>query len=197
MIPRPRELLATGSDVERARARKAVSARVHSGWSEDRALDTPIGAKPGPVAGYRHARSAFRESVAGVSIDATTPYADDVEAQRLVEANPDGMTLEQVGDVLGVTRERVRQIEAGALKSLRLRCALAGIEPEDVAAMLAGKRESAPRGAVTSSGRPIAAPRSVGEEPLPPAAWSEHGQRVEAALRELEDVAERLRRRCA
>lgn len=196
MSPRPREMLASGDGRARERARKAVSARVHSGWSEQRALDTPIGAKPGPVVGYRHAKAKARESVAGVHIDATTPFADDAEAQRLVAEHPDGMTLEQVGDVLGVTRERIRQIEAAALKSLRLRCALAGIEPEDVAQMLAGKRESAPRGAVTT-GRPIAAPRSVGEEPLPPAAWSEHGQRVEAALRELEDVAERLRRRCA
>lgn len=41
------------------------------------------------------------------------------EAREIVAANPDGMTLEQVGNVLGVTRERVRQIEAIALAKLK------------------------------------------------------------------------------
>ena len=41
------------------------------------------------------------------------------EARRIVAENPDGMTLEEVGQVLGVTRERVRQIEAAALEKLR------------------------------------------------------------------------------
>lgn len=36
-------------------------------------------------------------------------------------ANRGGMTLEAVGDVYGVTRERIRQIEASALRKLR-RC---------------------------------------------------------------------------
>lgn len=41
------------------------------------------------------------------------------------------MTLEECGAVLDVTRERVRQIEAGALRKLRNRLRRAGFELED------------------------------------------------------------------
>lgn len=39
----------------------------------------------------------------------------------LLRANPDGLTLEEVGRVFGLTRERIRQIEAVAIRKLRLR----------------------------------------------------------------------------
>lgn len=41
------------------------------------------------------------------------------EAVRVVSEHPEGMTLEQIGRVMRVTRERVRQIEAGALRKLK------------------------------------------------------------------------------
>ena len=46
-------------------------------------------------------------------------YEDDPWARQFVEAHPDGATLELVGEVLGITRERVRQIEEVALRKLR------------------------------------------------------------------------------
>lgn len=46
-------------------------------------------------------------------------WEQHAEAREIVAKHPDGMTLEQVGNVLGVTRERVRQIEAIALGKLR------------------------------------------------------------------------------
>lgn len=45
-------------------------------------------------------------------------YEDDCYAQRFVEAHPHGATLDEVGDALGIVRERVRQIEEQALEKL-------------------------------------------------------------------------------
>jgi hypothetical protein len=46
-------------------------------------------------------------------------WEDDPWAQTFVEEHPGGATLEEVAEVLGVTRERVRQIESKALRKLR------------------------------------------------------------------------------
>ena len=46
-------------------------------------------------------------------------WRDHLEVQKIVDEHPDGMTLEEVGRVLGVTRERVRQIEVVALRKLK------------------------------------------------------------------------------
>jgi RNA polymerase primary sigma factor len=42
------------------------------------------------------------------------------------------MTLERIGQRLGLTRERVRQIEVGALKQLRRLLAARDVEPSDL-----------------------------------------------------------------
>lgn len=57
---------------------------------------------------------------------ADLPYDAHREAQRIVRDNPDGMTLEEVGGVLGVTRERIRQIEVSAIRKF-----CAGYDPGD------------------------------------------------------------------
>lgn len=46
-------------------------------------------------------------------------YELDTRCQRLVAEHPDGMDLRVVGEYLGITRERVRQIELKALRSLQ------------------------------------------------------------------------------
>jgi RNA polymerase nonessential primary-like sigma factor len=43
-----------------------------------------------------------------------------------------GMTLEEVADILGVTRERVRQIEVEALTKLRAELHKRGLELKDI-----------------------------------------------------------------
>ena len=42
------------------------------------------------------------------------------------------MTLEEVGQALGVTRERVRQIELQALAKLRIYCRLRGLQLDEL-----------------------------------------------------------------
>lgn len=42
-----------------------------------------------------------------------------------------GATLEEIGEVLGCTRERVRQIEKQALENLRNYCARNGLNLDD------------------------------------------------------------------
>jgi len=52
-----------------------------------------------------------------------TPYEEDPECQRFVSSHPGGATLGEIAEYMGVTRERVRQIEFGALEKLaRLDC---------------------------------------------------------------------------
>jgi len=50
---------------------------------------------------------------------AVLPWEQHEEARRAVAENPEGMTLELIGSWMGVTRERVRQIEVSALAKLR------------------------------------------------------------------------------
>lgn len=55
---------------------------------------------------------------------ATDELADQVAAMPttcaldVIARNPDGATLEQIGEILGVTRERVRQIERKAMRRM-------------------------------------------------------------------------------
>jgi len=50
-----------------------------------------------------------------------SPYADDRSVRTFVLANPAGAGMPEIGAVLGVTRERVRQIISGALGRLSRR----------------------------------------------------------------------------
>lgn len=91
------------------------------------------GAKPATSS----SRSGRCEDCAGLymrsppgSIDSTTPYTEDLACQRFVAKHPDGATLDEVGEMLGVTRERVRQIEAKALAHFRRRALIAGLPIE-------------------------------------------------------------------
>jgi hypothetical protein len=76
-----------------------------------------VGANRGLRTCERH-RWARRDDVL---VDRTTPYEQDVAAQLFVATfpGPEGATLEVVALAMGISRERVRQIEEKALRKLR------------------------------------------------------------------------------
>jgi RNA polymerase sigma factor (sigma-70 family) len=86
--------------------------------------------EPLPGAGLGAALRA-REDLAGVLRD--LPDAErDVLAWRFGLSGEAPMTLEAIGRKIGVTRERVRQIEAAALERLRRLMAARGVEAQDL-----------------------------------------------------------------
>lgn len=54
-----------------------------------------------------------------IIIDKHTRYEEDVACQLFVRTFPDGATLDSIAMALGVSRERVRQIEGDAKRKLR------------------------------------------------------------------------------
>lgn len=66
-------------------------------------------------------RAIARRSRRGKPFDAwlDLEWEEDALARQLVSEEPDGMTLDSIGEHLDLTRERVRQIEQEALKKLR------------------------------------------------------------------------------
>lgn len=53
-----------------------------------------------------------------VLVDRTTPYEEDLAARLFVRTFHDGAPLEAIGEAMGISRERVRQIQDEALAKL-------------------------------------------------------------------------------
>lgn len=68
----------------------------------------------------------------GATIDSITRYEDDLAAQLFVWEHPDGADNQEIANLFGITRERVRQILDTALAKLRKRAAAFGIDPSDL-----------------------------------------------------------------
>jgi hypothetical protein len=62
-----------------------------------------------------HARPQVRNAL----VHPTLPFEFDTAAQLFVDEHPHGATLDEVGEALGLNRERVRQIEHAALAKIR------------------------------------------------------------------------------
>ncbi len=58
----------------------------------------------------------------------TIPWERDAQARLLVAAYPDGLSMESVALVMGLSRERVRQIEAAAITKARVAAARLGFD---------------------------------------------------------------------
>lgn len=58
---------------------------------------------------------------AGAFVHPSLPYELDWACQILVNAHPEGLSLEQIGEALAITRENARKIELRALAKLRRR----------------------------------------------------------------------------
>lgn len=56
----------------------------------------------------------------------------DAIVEEFIQEHPEGGTLEQIAQVLGLTRERVRQIITKALAKCQRACAQRDITPADV-----------------------------------------------------------------
>lgn len=68
--------------------------------------------------------------------DDATPFLEDVPCRLLVRRfGP--MSLDEVGQALGVTRERARQIEFAALRKLRRACLAEGMTLEEAQDLIA------------------------------------------------------------
>lgn len=63
----------------------------------------------------------------GVLVDMFTPYDEDDRCWYVTEVH-EGLTFEQIGELMGVSRERVRQIERDALQRARSEAERMGLD---------------------------------------------------------------------
>jgi RNA polymerase primary sigma factor len=123
--PLPEEIAAEmGIDVEKVRQVQKISQKTVS-------LETPVGKEEGdstllefvkdegtPSPSSKAARTILREQLNEILVD-LTPREQKILSMRFGLKDGINHTLEEVGQVFGVTRERIRQIEAKALEKIR------------------------------------------------------------------------------
>ena len=132
--PFPEEIAAEmGIEVEKIHHIMKISQKTIS-------LETPVGEEDGdsillefvedektPPPQTRAARTLLRQQLEEILID-LTPREQKILAMRFGLKDGINHTLEEVGKVFGVTRERIRQIEAKALEKIRQHRSLQKLE---------------------------------------------------------------------
>ena len=132
--PLPEEIAAEmGIEVEKVHHIMKISQKTIS-------LETPVGKEEGdsvllefvkdektPPPSSRAARTLLREQLEEILVD-LTPREKKILAMRFGLNDGINHTLEEVGQVFGVTRERIRQIEAKALEKIRQHGSLKKLE---------------------------------------------------------------------
>ncbi|MBO2520559.1 MAG: RNA polymerase sigma factor RpoD [Clostridia bacterium] len=122
--PTPEEIAkAMDLPVERVReimkiAQEPVSLETPIGEEEDSHLGDFIEDQDSPAPAEEASFLMLREQLEGV-LETLTPREEQVLRLRFGLDDGRARTLEEVGQVFGVTRERIRQIEAKALRKLR------------------------------------------------------------------------------
>ena len=99
-------------------AQEPVSLETPIGEEEDSHLGDFIEDQDAPAPAEEASFQMLREQLEGV-LDTLTPREEKVLRLRFGLDDGRARTLEEVGQVFGVTRERIRQIEAKALRKLR------------------------------------------------------------------------------
>jgi RNA polymerase primary sigma factor len=123
--PLPEEIAAEmGISLDKVRQVQKISQKTVS-------LETPVGKEEGdstllefvkddktPDPSSKAARTILREQLREILVD-LTPREQKILSMRFGLKDGINHTLEEVGQVFGVTRERIRQIEAKALEKIR------------------------------------------------------------------------------
>jgi len=102
---------------------RTIEQRIAHDWPVEQILTAPKSTRMATVNGKERL------------VNLVTPWEEDDRCWYVVAHHPGGLTLRQIGDIVGLTRERVRQIEAMALHKLRR-------HPRRAAALMQLMRES-------------------------------------------------------
>ena len=114
------ELGLTGAQVREARqiAQFTISLETPLGDEGDRTLEDTLTDQQAPSPSDVVIARDRRERTEAV-LQTLTPREGEILRRRFGMAEGDEQTLEEVGQIFGVTRERIRQVEAKALQTLR------------------------------------------------------------------------------
>lgn len=154
----PAQLIADASRRVRQTGYSRLHNRLRKGWDRERALSTPLGEPGRPEA-----------NVLDGYPELALPYEQDPIAQCVVACCPEGVDLVDIGLVMGLSSERVRQVSHVAAAKLARGLARLGVSESDVIGYLMssggeGTVPDATSGRTRQSFRETPAPEVAGSD---------------------------------